>query len=52
MKQLFFLFLAFSICYLSANAQPAIKEAPKGFDLIREIFLMEFDFMQVGLQNK
>jgi len=36
MKQLFFLLLVFSICCLSANAQPAVKEAPKGFDLVRE----------------
>ena len=36
MKQLFFLFLVLSICSLSANAQPAVKEAPKGFDLVRE----------------
>ena len=36
MKQPFFLLLVFSICCLSANAQPAVKEAPKGFDLVRE----------------
>lgn len=36
MKQLFFLFLFFSACCLRANAQPTFKEAPKGFDLVRE----------------
>lgn len=36
MKQLFFLLLVFSGCCLPVNAQPAVKEAPKGFDLVRE----------------
>ena len=36
MKQLFFLLLVFSICCLPATAQPTDKEAPKGFDLVRE----------------
>lgn len=31
LKKLFFLFHVFSICCLFANAQPAVKEAPKGF---------------------
>ena len=35
MKQLFFLFLVFSMCCLPADAQPTVKEAPKGFDLVR-----------------
>ena len=36
MKQLFFLLLVFSIGCLPANAQPTVKEAPKGFDLVGE----------------
>ena len=36
MKQQFFLFLVFSIFCVFANAQPGVKEAPKGFDLVRE----------------
>jgi len=39
MKQLFFLLLVFSIGCLPANAQPAVKEAPKDFDLLRENIL-------------
>ena len=36
MKQQFLLFLVFSIFCVFSNAQPAVKEAPKGFDLVRE----------------
>lgn len=36
MKKLFFLFHVFSICCLFANAQPALKEAPTGFDVVRQ----------------
>jgi enterochelin esterase-like enzyme len=36
MKQLFFSLLVFSICSLSVNAQPTVKEAPQGYDVARE----------------
>jgi enterochelin esterase-like enzyme len=33
MKQFFFSLLVFSICNLSTNAQPTVKEAPQGYDV-------------------
>ena len=36
MKQLFFSILVVSICSLTANAQPTVKEAPQGYDVARE----------------
>lgn len=36
MKQLFFFLLVFSICSLTATAQPTVKEAPQGYDVARE----------------
>jgi enterochelin esterase-like enzyme len=36
MKQLFFSLLVFSICSLPANAQSTVKDAPQGFDIVKE----------------
>jgi enterochelin esterase-like enzyme len=36
MKQLFFSLLIFSICSLPANAQSTVKDAPRGFDVVKE----------------
>jgi enterochelin esterase-like enzyme len=36
MKQLFFSLLIFSICSLPANAQSTVKDAPQGFDVVKE----------------
>src|SRR6476469_5332469 len=36
MKLLLFSFLVFSMCSLTSNAQPTVKEAPQGYDVARE----------------
>ena len=56
MKQLFFLLLVFSVC--NAQAQPTVKEAPKGFDVVRtdiphgKIDSIHYDSKTVGTTRK
>jgi enterochelin esterase-like enzyme len=56
MKQLFFLLLVFSIC--DAQAQPTVKEAPKGFDVARtdiphgKIDTIHYDSKTVGTARR
>ena len=56
MNQLFFLLLVFSVC--SAYAQPTVKEAPKGFDVVRtdiphgKIDTIHYDSKTVGTTRR
>ena len=56
MKQLFFLLLVFSVC--SAHAQPTVKEAPKGFDVVKtdiphgKIDTIHYDSKTMGTKRR
>ena len=56
MKQLFFLLLVFSVC--SAYAQPTVKEAPKGFDVVKtdiphgKIDTIHYDSKTMGTKRR